>query len=128
MRVIESVLLLGALAGLAAAPVASAPPGEPESKDVTITVVSDPEQLNEKVNRISLPPAVDEPSNASPQQGKETEHGKQAEDAHEKAADEADHAKHDVGDKPQTDAENSKQDTPDTPKQDAVPSNGPDDD
>ena len=117
-RVAGSVLLIGVLAVLAAAPVAAGPPGEPGQKDVTITVVSDPDQLNEKVNRISLPPAVDEPANASPKHGKEPERSKETQDAHEKAAHEADSAKHEIGDKSESD-ENVKPDTSDAPHQDA---------
>ena len=116
-RVAGSVLVLGTLAALAAAPVAAGPPGEPGQKDVTITVVSDPDQLNEKVNRISLPPAADEPANASPKHGKEPERAKETEDAHEKAAHEADSRSHDAGDKSESDA-NAKPDTSDAPHQD----------
>ena len=117
-RIAGSVLLLGTLAALAAAPVAAGPPGESVQKDVTITVVSDPEQLNEKVNRISLPPVVDEPANASPKHGKEPERTKETEAAREKAAHEADSASHDAGDKSDSDA-NVKPDTSDAPHQDA---------
>jgi hypothetical protein len=117
MHVIKSVLLLGALAGLTAAPARSTPPGDTDPKDVTITVVTDPEQLNEKVNRISLPPAVEEPPPASPKPGKTAEQSKQADDAHEKAAQDANGTQHDAGDSSQSDAESAKQDAPNEPQQ-----------
>jgi hypothetical protein len=117
MHVIKSVLMLGALAGLTAAPARSTPPGDTDPKDVTITVVTDPDQLNEKVNRISLPPAVEEPPSASPKPGKDADQSKEAEDAHEKAAQDANGTQHDGGDSSQSDADSAKQDAPDEPQQ-----------
>ena len=96
MWFIKSVLWLGAAAALVAAPVASALAGDPDTKDVTITVVNDPEQLNEKVNRISLP-AADEPSPAAAAQGTRTDRAKQPDDTHERAADAAHDSARDAG-------------------------------
>jgi hypothetical protein len=122
MHVIKSVLLLGALAGLTAAPAGSAPPGDANPKDVTITVVNDPEQLNEKVNRISLPPAIEEPPHASPKPGKNADPSKQADHTQEKAAQDANGPNPDVGDSSQSDAESATQDIPDVPPPGPEPS------
>ena len=98
MRFVNSMRWLGAVAALGAAPMALAQPGDADPKDVTITVVSDPDQLNEKVNRIPLPAAGDEQSQASNKHVREVDRGKEADNSHEPAASDADGAKHDLGD------------------------------
>lgn len=117
IHVIKSVLLLAVLAGLASAPAGATPPGETDSNDVTITVVSDPEQLNEKVNRISLPPAVDEHARTSPKPEKPADQGKEDHDAQESAAQKADGTQHDAGNSAHNDTEDAKQDVPEAPQQ-----------
>ena len=125
MRLIHSVLWLGAVVALGAGPVASATPGDPDTKDVTITVVNDPEQLNEKVNRISLPAADDEQSPASSNQSSKTAHAKQADDTHERASNDAGDSMHDGGEKTRNDAENVQQDTRDAQHENTDRSQGP---
>ena len=125
MRFVNSMRWLGAVAALGAAPMALAQPGDADPKDVTITVVSDPDQLNEKVNRIPLPAAGDEQSQASNKHVREVDRGKEADNSHEPAASDADGAKHDLGDPTPRDAENVKQDTTDTQHQGPDGSEGP---
>ena len=113
MWFIKSVLWLGAAAALVAAPVASALAGDPDTKDVTITVVSDPEQLNERVNRIALPAADDEQSEAAAAQRSKAGHAKQDDDTHERAARDAQDSARDAGNNAKNDAGNVTQDTRD---------------
>ena len=60
------VLWLKTVAALRATPVALATPGDHDSKAVTITVVSEPEELNERANRIILRAVKDEPTQVTP--------------------------------------------------------------
>ena len=111
MKLIMPVLWLGTVAALGASPAALATPGDHDSKDVTITVVSEPEQLNEKVNRISLPAVKEEPSQVAPSRSKGTDHAIHAEGNHARAAFEVDDSVRDDGDKTPHDAGNVTQDT-----------------
>ena len=114
---IRSVLLVGALAVCATEPARATPPGDTDPKDVTITVVNDPEQLNEKVNRISLPP-VEVPPHALPKPEKNADPSKEAHGDREPTAHEASGAEQGVSDSSKSDAESVKQDTPEAPPQD----------
>jgi hypothetical protein len=124
MRFVKSLLWFVPLAALGSG-VAPASAADADKKDVTITVVDDPDQLTEKVNTISLPAADDEHSEAPAKRGKEAargkaaehdtaaEHGKQAHDAAENANNDAEDTKHDAGRPAQGDVGASKQDAND---------------
>lgn len=117
MQFIRSVLFVGALAVCAAEPAGATPPVDTDPKDVTITVVNDPEQLNEKVNRINLPPPVDVPPHAAPKPEKNADPGKEAHDPPEQAAHDASGDEHEVSDTSKSDAESVTQGTPEAPPQ-----------
>jgi hypothetical protein len=112
VRFVKSVLLFVSLATLESGAAAAAPP-DAGKKDVTITVVDDPDQLSEKVNTISLPAADDDKSEASAKPGKE------AENVDESSKSDAEDTRHDAGDKAQGDTGDSKQDASDAQQQDA---------
>jgi hypothetical protein len=130
VRFVKSVLLFVALAMLESGVAAAGPPADAGNKDVTITVVDDPDQLNEKVNTLRLP-ADDENSQASAKPGKEArhgkpagpdklpEHGKKTDTAAEGVKSDAEDTKRDAVDKAQGDIGDSKQDANDVQQQDA---------
>jgi hypothetical protein len=103
VRLLKSAPLLLSLAALASGAAAAAPPAEAGGKDVTITVVDDPEQLSEKVNRISLPADHD---NAEAARDKDHGHDRPAEHGREAA----ENAKQDAKDAQQQDAHHGDRD------------------
>jgi hypothetical protein len=134
-RFVKSALLCGSVAVLGSGAVLAAPPEKPGATEVTISVVADPDALEEKVNTIDLPAAA-ETSRTPPQTGNEAKHdkdagarkdtelGKASNTADDKANNHADDAPHPVGEQGQSDSENTGQDTNEAKPPSANPPEG----
>jgi hypothetical protein len=127
MRLMLSALLFGSVALLGSGAAAAAPPADKSADksaaDVTITVVNDPGQLNEKVNLITLPAANDGKSKTA----EHADQGKQADKTDGNAKHDAEDNRHDVGDKRQSDTDGTRQDIHDVQQQNTDKPDGADD-
>jgi hypothetical protein len=95
MRLTMSLLLFGCIACAQWGAAAAADIGD---RDVTITVVTDPDQLTEKVNTIRLPGVSDDTAESSSRKGKQSGHAEPKDNTADKAKSDAESPNRDKDD------------------------------